>query len=86
MADRAEYQPITGADADIFLSWCKGAGFTIDPEIDVQAVLAAFSGFTKSDLRWLCAAMRQANNAPDLGRMAKAIKARDVAPLRDRNP
>lgn len=85
MADIASYQPISGADADIFLSWCNGAGFTIDPEIDVQAVLEAFDGFTKTDLRWLCQAIRQAGNAPDLATMAKAVKARDVAPLRDRN-
>jgi len=87
-SERAEFKPISGADVDLFLIWCKGRDFGESPQIANADALDAFRGFSIGDLKWLCQAMIQAKAIPDLSTMARAILARDVAILRsnDRNP
>lgn len=86
--DRTEYKPISLADVDKFLIWCNGTDYGIDPLIANKDVLAAFDGFTIGDLKWICQAIHQARQIPDLATMVKAIKSRDVTDIRlgDRNP
>lgn len=86
MADPAKFTPICGSDTAKFLLWCTGTGFEIDAQIDNAELLEAFRGFSVLDLKWLCQAIKQAGNIPDLATMRKATLARDVSVLRDRDP
>lgn len=82
MAETPKFTPICGADTAKFLFWCTGTGLEIDAQIDNAELLAAFSGFSVFDLKWLCQAIKQAGNIPDLATMRKATQARDVSILR----
>lgn len=70
-------------DANKFLDWLDGQDdVKKSGEISLIAVLEAFSGLSRGDLKWLCGAIHQAGKAPDPGTMKKATLARDVALLR----
>lgn len=86
--ERGQFKPLTAEIADQFVIWCKGRDFGQDREIANKDVLEAFDGMSIGDVRWLAQAIIQAKVIPDLGTMARAILARDVAILRsgDRNP
>jgi hypothetical protein len=86
--ERGQFKPLTAEYADKFVIWCKGRDFGQDREIANKDVLDVFDGFSIDDVRWLAEAIIQAKVIPDLGTMARAILARDVAILRsdDRNP
>lgn len=74
---------ISGADADVFLSWASSSGFKFDPQIAIQDVEEAFRGFTDADLRWICKAMLYVQpKKPDLATLRRAALARNVAILR----
>lgn len=80
--ETAEFKPISGADADKFLIWCKGTNYGIDANIANKDVQDAFLGFSIGDLKWICLAINQAKTIPDLATIRRAILARDVAILR----
>jgi hypothetical protein len=80
--ERPEFKPLTGADVDKFLDWCKGTEYWNDANIANVDVLDAFGGFSIGDLKWICQAIIQAKEIPDVSIMARAILARDVAILR----
>ena len=79
----ARFQTITRADVQKLVTWIYEQDLQMHPDtMIVDKLLTAFDGFTRGDLRWLCAAIKQAGEVPAPSYMAKAIRARDVALLR----
>lgn len=73
---------ITHADALDFCQWLKTQDVPAHEGVFPVAVQLGLYSLTKNDLRWLCKAILQAENAPSVDRMRKAILSRDVGDLR----
>lgn len=63
--------------------WIFKQEFPIHNQVTVAHLVTALSGMVRSDLRWLCQAMNQAERAPAPSQMRRALVSRDVAILRD---
>ncbi len=70
-------------DARKFVEWVHGLDIPIHADVTVGHVLVGLSGFQPSHLRWLCQAIRQAEQAPHIGQMREALRAKDVGILRE---
>ena len=71
------------ADVEKLVEWIYAQELPTHPDAMIVDILVeAFDGFKQSDLRWLCAAIKQARGVPAPSCMARAIRARDVALLR----
>ncbi len=70
-------------DAVLFVQWLQLQKVPMHDSIFPVSIEKGFYSLTKNDVRWLCKAILQAENAPSVGRMRQAILSRDVGKLRD---
>ena len=64
------------------VAWLAEQDIPVHAECTVGHILVGLSGLGRGDLRWLCQAIRQAEQAPTPARMRAAVLKHDVGLLR----
>ena len=76
---------IQHSDARTFVDWIGEQELPVHVSVTVGGILTGLSGLGRSDLKWLCQAIRQAGRAPEPEKMRRAVMTHDVSVLREEN-